>query len=178
MSCKNVTRRHRFTKLRQGVNRLANLCAIAASVSVGFSAYAKEAGSNDLDEVTLADELRTAFYEQAPPSLTAMMFKSVGAWCVTADRRRIEDSGGANAETVSWLCGRNKLRYYRSVYITGSKGTHGLICENSGFSYIRYVGIDLAKDGVDDGQCVTAESDGAAYHVYFEGTHPDDATSQ
>ncbi len=60
MSCKNVARQHRLDRLRTSVNRLANLYAIVASVSVAFSAYAKEAGSNDLDEVTFADEVRTA----------------------------------------------------------------------------------------------------------------------
>jgi hypothetical protein len=146
------------------LSRGARLCAIAALATA--TAYADGVNSNELTEVVVADEIRTAFYEQAPRTLAAAMYKAVSSWCSTADRHRIADAGGANAETVGWLCGSQKLHYFRSVYITGEKGSHGLTCENK----YKYMGVDMVNESIEHGSCVPAEldSDEKTYQLYFE----------
>jgi len=146
------------------------LCASAVFASA--SAYASEVGPNRGEElIIIADEARTAFYERAPGSLAGEMSKAVGSWCSTADRRRIADSGKANAETVGWLCGRDKLRYFRNVYVTGTKGPHGLVCESNGTSSLRYFGVDLVNESVEFGSCVPVELDGTVYQLRFENVN-------
>src|SRR5690349_19213258 len=54
------------------------------------------------EEIVIADELRTAFYEHAPRSLAAAMSKAVGVWCATADHASYKNKSKADA--ASWLC--------------------------------------------------------------------------
>ena len=151
------------------MNRVTCLCAIAAFASA--SAYANEVSPNRGEEIIIADEVRTAFYEQASGSLAGEMSKAVGSWCSTADRRRIADSGKANAETVGWLCGRDKLRYFRNVYVSGAKGPHGLVCQSNGTSSLKYFGVDLVNESIEFGSCVPAELDGTVYQLRFESVN-------
>jgi hypothetical protein len=151
------------------MNRVARLCAIAAFASSW--AYAGEVRPSGGNEIMIADEVRMAFYEQAPSSLAAAMSKAVGLWCLTADRRRVADSGKSNSETVEWLCERHKLHYFRNVYVTGTRGPHGLVCEDSGTSSLKYFGVDLVTQLIEYGSCVPAELDGTAYQLHFESVN-------
>jgi hypothetical protein len=149
------------------MNRATRLC-VALVIA---SAYANSASSNGGQEIVIADEVRTAFYEPAPLALATPMSRAVDAWCSTEDRRRIADSGKANADTISWLCGSRKLRYFRSVYVTGAKGSRGLVCEDSGTSNLRYFGVDLVASIIRDGSCVPAELDGTEYQLHFDSVN-------
>jgi hypothetical protein len=151
------------------MDRVTRLCAIAVFAS--GSAYANEVSPNRGEEIIIADEVRTAFYEQAPRSLAGGMSKAVGSWCSTADRRRVAGSGKANAETVGWLCGRDNLRYFRNVYVTGTKGPHGLVCESNGTSSLRYFGVDLVNESIEFGSCVPAALRGTVYQLSFESVN-------
>jgi hypothetical protein len=155
------------------MNRATCICAAL----VATSAYANNASSNGGQEIVIADEVRTAFYEPAPLVLATPMSRAVDTWCSAADRRRIAESGKANAETVGWLCGSRKLRYFRNVYVTGTKGNHGLVCEDNGTSSLRYFGVDLVASIIRDGSCVPAELDGAAYQLHFESVNSDHTTA-
>ena len=99
------------------------------------------------------------------------MSKTVRSWCSSADRERTADSNEANAKTVGWLCAKHKLRYFRSVYVNGDKGPHGLVCEDNGTSRLKYFGTDLVAEVVEGGECVPAEFDGAAYQLQFESVN-------
>src|SRR5689334_3238124 len=90
----------------------------------------------ELSDIVIADEVRTAYYEHAPRSLAAAMSKAVDSWCSVAGK---SSKSGAS----SWLCHGNNPVYFRSVYVTGSKGPHGLVCENNGTSALKYFGMDL-----------------------------------
>jgi predicted nucleic acid binding AN1-type Zn finger protein len=59
------------------MDRVTRLCAIAVFAS--GSAYANEVSPNRGEEIIIADEVRTAFYEQAPRSLAGGMSKAVGS---------------------------------------------------------------------------------------------------
>jgi hypothetical protein len=73
------------------MNQVACLRAIVVLASA--SAYATDVSPKGGDEIIIADEVRTAFYEQAPRSMAAVMSKAVGSWCSTEDRHRVADSG-------------------------------------------------------------------------------------
>jgi hypothetical protein len=139
------------------VNRIASAGVIAVLLSGSIRAD---------DSIVIADELRTAFYEHAPRSLAAAMSKAVESWCSAA--KSASPGNAAKPEAASWLCQGQELSYFRSVYINGEKGRHGLVCENSGTSTLKYFGIDLVADVVADGSCVPAEFDGAAYRLNLE----------
>jgi hypothetical protein len=151
------------------MNRKACLCATAALAAA--SAYANEVSPSGRVEIVVADEVRTAFYEQAPPSLAAAMSRAAGSWCSSADRHRVADSRKSNAETVGWLCGKHKLRYFRNVYVTGGRGPHGLVCEDNGTSNLKYFGVDLVAAIIEEGSCVPAECDETAYQLHFESVN-------
>lgn len=146
------------------MNRVFILCAIA-SLAVP-SAFGSEIGSNGQVDIVVADEVRTAFYERAPPSLIAEISKATSFWCWTANRGT--DGKKSNAETVGWLCERHKLRYFRNVYVTGARGPHGLVCEDNGTSRLKYFGVDLVEAILKSGSCVSAELEGTEYRLRFE----------
>lgn len=60
------------------MNRVRSLYAMAALVSAA-SAYANEVTPNGLNDIVIADELRTAFYERAPPALVAALSRAVSS---------------------------------------------------------------------------------------------------
>lgn len=137
---------------------IARTCAIIAFL-VTSPVGAHETQS--LQEVVIADELRTAFYEHAPLSLATEMSKAVSSWCSSS---RSEAAPAA----VGWLCRGNKPVYFRSVYVNGSKGKHGLVCENNGTSTLKYFGMDLVAERIANSSCVAAEYDGSVYALYVE----------
>ena len=99
------------------MNRITCLCSVAVFASA--SAHASGASPKGGDEIIIADELRSAFYEKAPSKVDAAISKAVGLWCLTAERRQFADKSQANAKTVQWLCRSQKLHYFGNVYITG-----------------------------------------------------------
>jgi hypothetical protein len=152
-----------------GYGRNISVGVLVAIVFAGSaSANEVDTGDSGTAEIVVADEVRTAFYEHAPRSLAAAMFRAVESWCSKAGRT--PDEHEAKAETVSWLCGGQKLSYFRSVYVTGTVGSHGLVCENNGTSTLKYFGTDLVDEVVGDGSCVLAELDGTTYRLNFKRT--------
>lgn len=116
------------------------------------------AENHSLQEIVLADELRTAFYERAPAPLAATMSSAVRLRCM---------SSAPDTETVPWLCS-GRLVYLRSVYVNGARGRHGLVCANDGTSTLKYFGTDLVAEVVAHGSCVRAEFDGNTYKLHVE----------
>jgi hypothetical protein len=142
----------------------------ALGTTIATVARGDEVRSTDpqLSDVVIADEIRTAFYEHAPVVLAAAISKAVRSWCSGADREDLANRNKLNVETLGWLCGKNKLRYFRSVYVNGEKGPHVLVCEDNGTSSLKYFGVDLVADVIEEGACVPAEFNGAAYELYFD----------
>jgi hypothetical protein len=57
-----------------------------AATVVAWSFCAHNAHSQASDEIVLADEIRTAFYEHAPRALASAMSQAVAAWCSSKAR--------------------------------------------------------------------------------------------
>jgi hypothetical protein len=144
--------------MKRLIPTLSLFCAVLSSAS----AFA--AKPSDRSEVIVADELRSAFYEKAPPRVAVAISKAVGAWCASGERRQFADKSKANGETIGWLCGSEKLHFYRSVYLTGARGAHAAVCENDS----KYMGIDMVNELIEFGACVPAESEeNKTYQLYF-----------
>jgi len=152
--------------LRTG--RIISVGVLLALVFAGSASGNKVDTGNSGEEIVVADEVRTAFYEHAPRALAVAMSRAVESWCSKAGRT--PDEHEAKAETVSWLCGGQKLSYFRSVYVIGTVGSHGLVCESNGTSTLKYFGTDLVDEVVGDGSCVLAELDGTTYRLNFKRT--------
>jgi hypothetical protein len=146
--------------------RIARIFGVAALATTLIGVEAVRA--QPTEEIVLAHELRTAFYERAPKSLARAMSSAVVAWC-SAGRN---ESG---ERAASWLCRGQKLVYFRSVYVSGGKGAHGLVCEDNGTSSLRYFGMDLVADVIGDRSCVPAEFDGSRYELYVDEDRDGDA---
>ena len=117
----------------------------------------------------LAHELRTAFYGHAPRALATAMSKAVVAWCSS-------ERSAPGSDAVSWLCRGANLVYFRSVYINGERGPHGLVCEDLHASTFKYLGLDLVAQSIADGSCVPAERySGSEYELNLEGVDGGDA---
>jgi len=155
---------------RNGASAIV-LCALTTAIA--SVARGEEAGATDaqLSDVVIADELRTAFYEHAPLARSAAIAKAVRAWCSGADRERVANSNESHADTVGWLCAENKLRYFRSVYVSGDKGPHLLVCEDNGTSGLKYFGVDLVDGLIEEGACVSVEFNGTTYELYFNSAN-------
>jgi len=143
------------------------LCALTTAISPVVHGEEVSATDAQLSEIVMTHELRTAFYEHAPLTRSAAVSKAVRSWCSGADRERVANSNESNAETVGWLCAKNELRYFRSVYVNGGKGPHILVCEDNGTSGLKYFGTDLVADVLEGGVCVSAEFNGTTYELYF-----------
>jgi len=144
---------------------------IARSFAVTVLAWpfcAHNAHSQASDEIVLANELRTAFYEHAPRALASAMSQAVATWCSSKH-------GAAESDALSWLCAGGNLVYFRSVYINGDKGPHGLVCEHYDGHAFRYLGLDLAAESVADHSCVPAASDGSRYELVVDEVGDGDA---
>jgi hypothetical protein len=137
----------------------------AAVVLVAGWVCADESEAQSSQEIVLVHELRSAFYERAPRSLSAAMSKAVDSWCSTA---RESSTNGSKPKVSTWLCDGRELSYFRSVYINGDKGRHGLVCESYDADTFEYFGLDLVDENLADGTCVVAEFNGEAYELYFE----------
>ena len=153
--------------VRRHMSRIARSCAVVALVA--RSVCADDGSAQSSQEIVLVHELRTAFYERASRSLSAAMYKAVDSWCSAAAR----DSSSEESRPEAWLCRGQELSYFRSVYINGEKGRHGLVCENYDASTFKYFSLDLVAEGVADGTCVPAEFDGEAYELYVESDSAD-----
>jgi len=149
---------------------VTSIAFVALSSVIASETHGGEAKSTDprLADIVIADELRTAFYEHAPITMSGAVSKAVRSWCSSADRPRVAQSKESNANTVDWLCAKHTLRYYRSVYINGDKGPHVLVCKDEGISRSRYFGIDLVTELIGEGVCVPAAFDGTDYVLHFE----------
>ena len=112
-------------------------------------------------EIVFSDEIRTAFYERAPNSLSTKMSKGVTNFCASSNK-------AIESHVNTWLCAKNKLNYFRSVYVTGSKGSHGLVCEASASNFFKYLGTDLLEQVIENSSCVVAEFDGEKYELVIQ----------
>jgi hypothetical protein len=148
------------------MNRIASGSVLTVFVASLFCARESQARS---EPIVIADELRTAFYEHAPRALATEMSKAVVSWCSS-------DRGKPKVDVASWLCRGEKLTYFRSVYVSGGKGPHGLVCESSGISTLVFFGIDLVTEVVADGLCVAAEREYGSLYKLRVDKDGDDAT--
>jgi hypothetical protein len=139
------------------MNRIPRAFVLTALVVSPFCT--DDARTQVAEEIVLGpEELRTAFYERAPRAFVSAMSKAVAASCSS-------DSIVPAANAGSWLCLGAKLTYFRSVYIDGRNGPHGLVCEDYDLPTFMYLGVDLVVDAVASGSCVRAEFDGSRYEV-------------
>ena len=58
--------------------------------------------------------------------------------------------------------------YFRGVDIDGFKNRDGLVCEDEGNSYFKYLGMDYVAEQVSDRVCVPVEFDGSRYKLSIE----------
>ncbi len=134
---------------------------IGAALLVGAACASEQAPTEE--EVVLVHELRSAFYERAPRTLAIAMTKATASWCAT-DSKTVLSSDDVR-ESIGWLCKRTTHHYFRSVYINGHKGRHGLVCEQTQY---KYLGMDLAASLLEDHECLPAEFDGTSYHLIVD----------
>ena len=146
--------------------RIATSFAVTVLLMGPFCASGTRAQGSE--EIVIADEIRTAFYEHAPRDLVAEMSKAVTAWCSS-------EHSAPGFDAVSWLCRGGSLTYYRNVYISGERGPHGLVCDDYGSSTFRYLGMDLAAESIGRGSCVRVECYESAYEPLVEEVSPGDA---
>jgi len=132
---------------------MRHLPSIYLLVALTFCGTNAIAAQPALDQIVIADEVRTAFFEHAPTNLAGQMSVAVRAWC---DQFRDSNRNAAPPTQHRWLCGDHRLEYFRGVYVTGNRGPRGLICEKSGTTDLQYFGLDLVNDLLEDGSCVTA----------------------
>ena len=52
--------------------------------------------------------------------------------------------------------------------IDGFKNRDGLVCEDEGNSYFKYLGMDYVAEQVSDRVCVPVEFDGSRYKLSIE----------
>jgi hypothetical protein len=138
--------------------RVTSSIACLGIACVGGAACANESAGKD--EVIVADELRSAFYEKAPRALATAMSRAVAARCNTPPKAH--GSGTESDPPLGWLCSGEKLHYLRSVYINGERGPHGLVCETG---YYKYYGLDFVAELVKEGTCVPVERDRLTYEL-------------
>jgi hypothetical protein len=138
-------------------------------VLVVAHAHAAELKSSDLSEIVVADELRSAFYEKVPSAMAAAIGRAVKSWCSSEARSQFADKAEANAKTVEWLCGKQKLSYFRDVYPSGEKGPHRIVCKEN----LKYMGDDMVMESIEYGSCVPVqlESDWKTYKLNFENVN-------
>jgi hypothetical protein len=148
------------------LGRIINLSVLALVVA---RVHAAELKSSDLSEIVIADELRSAFYEKAPSAMAAAIGKAVKLWCSSEGRSHFADKAEANAKTVEWLCGKEKLSYFRNVYPSGERGPHRAVCKDK----YKYMGDDMVNQSIKYGSCVPAQldSDWKTYRLNFENVN-------
>ena len=129
-------------------------------VVIGFAAtigaFVDGAWSAETETIVLQDEMRTAYYEHAPAHLASSMEIAVQAYCASSQR---------GLTTPPWLCAPPHHQYLRNVYLNGTKGPHGLVCNDAGLFKLKYFGVDLVADVLNDHTCLNLEYDGRAFHV-------------
>src|ERR1700753_3356433 len=123
----------------------AGMCAFVAI------AECQERLDSDLAEFTFKEEVRHAFYEPAPPSVSNAMSAAVVEFCSKGKPASKSDDN----LKVSWLCNRDNLDYFRTVYIDGFKSKNGIICPKS--KLFRYMPDDLAREKITAAECVKVE---------------------
>jgi len=133
---------------------------LVACPTVGYS---KEKHKSELEEVVVADELASAFYERASKSLASQLSSAVQKWC--SKGASYISSGTPNAEVTNWLCTEARHSFYRNVYINGYRGAHGIVC--SAKSTPRYMSQQMVDGALDFGTCVSAVLDESAYVLFF-----------
>lgn len=128
---------------------VAALCALVEPVE-----------SAEMETVVLQDEMRTAFYEHAPAIQASSMAGAVQSYCANSQQ---------GSTVPAWLCGRPHHRYLISVYLSGAKGPHGLVCEDVGLFKLKYFGVDLVAGLISDHTCLSVECDDKVFHVIAPG---------
>ena len=122
-----------------------------ACMMVGLGCLAIAQG-DEIDQIIVADELRTAFYEAAP----AKIAKSMRAAVVTAC---------AEHDVTGWMCNGQSLSFLRGVYVNGFKQTKGYVCE--GMSDVKHLPPDLVE-GNETENCVAVSYDEDSKRHYID----------
>jgi hypothetical protein len=101
------------------------------------------------------------------------MAKVTAVWCREQSRPGPKGENHSPAEIAKWLCSKDGHQYFRSVYVTGGRGPHGLVCESNGTSGLRFFGMDLVEDLLKAGDCVVAEVEGEGFQLWVHSTGDD-----
>jgi hypothetical protein len=133
--------------MRRGDYRSALKVAMLAGMAAAAGADPPDVG----DEVFVADRVRTAFFERAPPALRRKMRRAFSAACEAARREPLKDDDG-NTLAVEPFCKATRLDFWREVLVTGPRLEEGWICadpegNNARFKYV-------VEDILDDEPCV------------------------
>ncbi len=97
---------------RRNLSRCLILLPLTALAFAG-----QPADKSTSEEVTVADRIRTAFYEVAPRSIAASMRKAVKELCAAREQK------------VGRLCSGRRLAYLREVLVNGYKTMDGYVCD-------------------------------------------------
>ena len=134
-------------------------CAVVMVATAG-AGTATEQGA-----IALADELRTAFYEHAPSHMAVGMESAVHSYCKANAKGLTAGAGSPDASPSGWMCTASRHHYLRNVYLNGTGGNHGLVCDDAGIFKLRYIGVDLVAEQLKAYTCVPVEFDGSAFQV-------------
>jgi|SRR5882672_2513960 len=141
---------------------------IACALSIARTAASVERKA--LEQVVTSDEVPTAFYEHAPHRLAIALAKATALWCKEQPQRGPKNEDPSRTKTAQWLCGKEGHQYLRSVYVTGGRGPHALVCQSNETSRLRFFGSDLVDAMLKDRACMVAEFDGETYKLWPDNT--------
>ena len=93
------------------------------------------------DEIIVADEVRVAFYEKAPPIVAASMKKAVAELC------RRDPTRSPTRKGHGWICYGSALNFLRAVELTGNKLSIGFVCDDKTYPQtLRYYLSEMLDD--------------------------------
>jgi hypothetical protein len=140
------------------------LSANRASFAVGCAAAMVATAGAGQHTITLTEELRTAFYEHAPSRMATGIESAVHSYCKSTSKGPTAAASSPTASQSGWLCTSRHL-YLRNVYLNGTKGNHGLVCDDTGLLKLRFIGVDLAAEQVKAHTCMPVAFDGSVFQV-------------
>jgi len=115
-----------------------------AKIVVGFIALAageQALSQNDLNDVVVADKIRTAFYVRAQRTIARAMRRGVANYCGT--------HASADLIDAAWLCHSSQLQFLRGILVTGYKDNDGFVCRAEFLGpTIRYIVPDIVIDNL------------------------------
>jgi hypothetical protein len=109
---------------------LASLTLTLALSLAGVTRAAEPPAQPELEDVAVANRIKTAFLEDAPSAITKSMRVVLAEEC---ERIRGEPIDAA------WLCDSKHLRFLREVLINGMRIEEGFVCDSKDLEKILYL---------------------------------------